>query len=127
MKYADLISKYAAAVNAASWDDCAELFQHGASVELDLGDRGRRELRGGRELAEFVKVAVARFATFEMVILEVVELDDECGLMYLMEVRTDSAGHQTRAIGRYRDRYSVNADGSLTFVQRRYRSLTVID
>ncbi|MCB1013313.1 MAG: nuclear transport factor 2 family protein [Microthrixaceae bacterium] len=56
-----LQAAYADAVTRRDWPAVQALFLPGAVVELDLGDRPHRTLRGAHELVDFVAERLAPF------------------------------------------------------------------
>ena len=125
-----LQAAYADGVTRRDWPAVAALFLPGASVELDLGDRPGRTLRGPDELVAFVDAAIARFSFFEFVILNAhIELahagdvDAASARLWMCELRQEAGStERSEAFGVYLDDYR-RVDGAWRIAGRRYRSL----
>lgn len=120
---------YADGINRRDWAAVAALFLPGARVHLDLVDRPAIDLVGPEALVGFIEPAMARFAFFSFVILSShVDLwpdgdgDAATARLSMCEVRIDGDGQESRAFGRYHDRYVRTGDG-WRIAGRRYRSL----
>ena len=129
-----LIATYADGVTRRDWTGLKDLFQPEAVLQLDLVDRGVRELQGPDEILGFIGGAVERFDFFEFVALNVLvtvpadgDADTARIRTFMCEIRHHGpddadAGAWTRAYGVYQDT-AVRLDGAWRFSDRRYRSL----
>ncbi|MCB0963214.1 MAG: nuclear transport factor 2 family protein [Acidimicrobiales bacterium] len=125
-----LQAAYADGVTRRDWPAVQALFLPGAVVELDLGDRPHRTLRGSHELVEFVASALDRFSFFEFVILNAhIELTDggdpdaASARLWMCELRhAHGEPDRSEAFGVYLDDYR-RVDGTWRIAHRRYRSL----
>lgn len=120
---------YADGINRRDWAAVTALFLPESQIHLDLVDRPVIELDGPDALVAFVEPAMARFAFFTFVILSShCELwpdgdpDAATARLAMCEVRIDDEGVESRAFGRYSDRYVRTEDG-WRIAGRRYRSL----
>ncbi len=122
-----LQAAYGDAITRRDWVEVRVLFEPDAVIHLDLRDREPISLEGPDALVDFVDGAVARFAFFELAILNAtVDLepgqDEATGRLYICETRVDHDGVRSEAYGLYRDVYRRRA-GSWRIAGRRYASL----
>jgi hypothetical protein len=122
-----LQAAYGDAVTRRDWAAVRVLFDPDAVVHLDLRDRPPITLDGADALVEFIDGAVARFAFFELAILNATvdvdpDRDEASGRLYICEKRLDLDGAWSEAYGLYRDEYR-RRHGSWRIARRRYASL----
>ena len=122
-----LQAAYGDAVTQRDWDAVRELFDPDAVIHLDTRTRPPITLEGADALVDFIDGAVARFAFFELTIVNAtvdVEPDQEeaTGRLYICEKRMDLEGAWSEAYGLYRDQYR-RRHGSWRIARRRYASL----
>ena len=122
-----LQAAYGDAVTQRDWAAVTGLFDPDAVVHLDPRTRPPITLEGPEALVELIDGAVARFAFFELTIVNAtidVEPDRAAatGRLYICEKRIDLDGAWSEAYGLYRDEYR-RRHGSWKISRRRYSSL----
>ena len=122
-----LQAAYGDAVTQRDWVAVRVLFEPDAVIELDLRKGEVTRLDGPDALVDFVDGALARFAFFQLTIVNAtvdVEPGQEeaTGRLYICEKRLDASGAWSEAYGLYRDTYRRRS-GSWRIAARRYSSL----
>ena len=122
-----LQAAYGDAVTRRDWAAVRVLFEPDAVVHLDLRTRPPISLEGADALVDFIDGAVARFAFFELTIVNATvdvapDQDEATGRLYICEKRVDLEGAWSEAYGLYRDEYR-RQQGAWRIAGRRYASL----
>jgi hypothetical protein len=122
-----LIATYADVVNRRAWGELHDLFLADAPLLLDLRDRPAAELTGPGAVGDFIDGAIARFAFFEFVALNVRVLRDADPdrarvRTFMCELRQDHDGSPSRAFGLYQDDV-VRTTAGWRFARRHYQSM----